>query len=145
MYELKITGADLVELAQNLFDVAGKLTAAPTSHAPAPIPTTPVAQATPIPAPAPAGIPNRFSAPATTTPVSPVPVAPPTPPVVPTTPAPGFTVEQISNAGAALVQAGKMADLMALLGQYGVQAVTELKPEQYGPFATALRGMGANI
>ena len=35
--------------------------------------------------------------------------------------------------------------LLALLAKYGVQAVTQLKPEQYGAFATELRGLGAQI
>ena len=38
-----------------------------------------------------------------------------------------------------------MPQLLALLAQYGVQAVTQLTPEQYGPFALALRGLGGNI
>jgi hypothetical protein len=38
-----------------------------------------------------------------------------------------------------------MAELSALLQQFGVPAITELKPEQLGPFAIALRGLGARI
>ena len=72
--------------------------------------------------------------------------APGSTPAAPTT-APGYTVEQLQKAGGDLITAdpGKMPALLALLQQFGVAAVTGLKPEQYGPFATALRGIGAVI
>lgn len=66
-------------------------------------------------------------------------------PAVPVAEAPTYTLDQISRAGASLVDAGKMQQLLELLGRYGVQAVTQLKPEQYGAFATELRGLGAQI
>lgn len=66
-------------------------------------------------------------------------------PAVPVAGAPTYTLDQISRAGASLVDAGKMQQLLELLGRYGVQAVTQLKPEQYGAFATELRGLGAQI
>lgn len=67
--------------------------------------------------------------------------------VVPTTPAPSFSHDQVGKAGADMIAANpaKMPELMALLRQYGVQAITQLAPEQLGAFATALRGMGAKI
>ena len=72
-----------------------------------------------------------------------------TPPVtnVPLAQAPTFTLEQISKAGADLVtvQPAKMQELMGLMAQFGVQTVNALKPDQLGAFATALRGMGAQI
>ena len=37
------------------------------------------------------------------------------------------------------------SQLLELLGRYGVQAVTQLQPEQYGAFATELRALGAQI
>jgi len=64
---------------------------------------------------------------------------------VPTAAAPGYTMDDLAKAGAALAQAGKIPDLVELLGRYGVQAVTQLKPEQFGAFATELRGLGAEI
>ena len=67
------------------------------------------------------------------------------PPTVPGTGAPTYTLDQISRAGASLVDAGKMQQLLELLGRYGVQAVTQLQPEQYGAFATELRALGAQI
>ena len=66
---------------------------------------------------------------------------------VPLAQAPTFTLEQISKAGADLVtvQPAKMQELMGLMAQFGVQTVNALKPDQLGAFATALRGMGAQI
>ena len=103
-----------------------------------PAPVTPTATPTPAPAPA-------VAAPAPT--AGPVSVAPGnTPaPAVPVTTAPAYTLDQISRAGASLVDAGKMQQLLELLGRYGVQAVTQLQPEQYGTFATELRALGAQI
>lgn len=100
-------------------------TVVPTQPTPAPV-------ATPTPAPAPV-------APAQT-------VAPTNPaPAVPVTTAPTYTLDQIAKAGASLVDAGKMEQLLALLAKYGVQAVTQLQPDQYGVFATELRTLGAQL
>ena len=76
-----------------------------------------------------------------------VPLQQPATPVtgVPLANAPQFTVDQIMAAGAALMDAGKVEDLLNLLHSFGVQAVTELKPEQLGAFATELRKLGAAI
>ena len=38
-----------------------------------------------------------------------------------------------------------MEALLALLTKYGVAAVTQLQPEQFGVFATELRALGAQI
>lgn len=109
--------------------------ATPVTHAPVPPVTMPpatVVPTQPTPAPAPA-------APAQT-------VAPTNPaPTVPVTMAPTYTLDQIAKAGASLVDAGKMEQLLALLAKYGVQAVTQLQPDQYGVFATELRTLGAQL
>ena len=39
----------------------------------------------------------------------------------------------------------KRSELMNLLAMFGVQALTELAPDQYGAFATKLRELGAQI
>lgn len=90
----------------------------------------------------PAGNAPVASAPVQTAP-TPAPVAAPAP-AVPVT-APTYTLDQIAKAGANLVDAGKMEQLLALLTKYGVQAVTQLTPDQYGAFATELRALGAQI
>jgi hypothetical protein len=48
-------------------------------------------------------------------------------------------------AGSSLIDQGKMADVMALMTRYGVQAITQLKPETYPAFAADLRALGATI
>lgn len=101
--------------------------------APAPVQTAP----TPAPVAAPAPTP---AAPL----VTPMPTAAAPAPAVPVT-APTYTLDQIAKAGANLVDAGKMEQLLALLTKYGVQAVTQLTPDQYGAFATELRALGAQI
>ena len=122
----------------------------PTAPAPAPAPAAPVSPApvtppqTPTPAPAPP-VAAPSSAPAPTAgQTSAAPGNTPAP-TVPVAGAPTYTLDQISRAGASLVDAGKMQQLLELLGRYGVQAVTQLQPEQYGAFATELRALGAQI
>lgn len=58
---------------------------------------------------------------------------------------PNYTTEQIMQAGAALMDAGKIDELTKLLQSFGVQAVMQLKPEQFDAFAAALRNLGAKI
>lgn len=103
-----------------------------------PAPVTPTATPTPAPGPAVAA-PAPTAGPASVTPGNTA------APAVPVTTAPAYTLDQISRAGASLVDAGKMQQLLELLGRYGVQAVTQLQPEQYGTFATELRALGAQI
>ena len=49
------------------------------------------------------------------------------------------------NAAAQLMDAGRMADLQALLPKYNVVSVNMLAPEQLGAFATDLRELGAKL
>lgn len=119
---------------------------APVNPAPAPV-------ATPAPAP---GAPLSATPAQTATPIAPtVPVATPalavTPaanvapaPAVPTS-APQYTLDMIATAGSALIDAGKMDQLMGLLGKFGVASLTELAPESYGAVANELRSLGAAI
>lgn len=64
---------------------------------------------------------------------------------VPLATAPEYTVDQIMAAGATLMDAGKIDDLVKLLHSFGVQSVMDLKPEQYGAFVIAMRELGAKI
>ena len=87
------------------------------------------------------------------TPVVPVPTQTPVVQSVPTaplqTPVPTtsvtYTPDDLARAAFALMDSGRQQELIGLLQQFGVNAIPELKPEQYGAFATALRGMGAQI
>lgn len=74
----------------------------------------------------------------TTTPTTPAQTAP-------TVPAESYTLEALSRAGAALIDDGKMPQLLALLGKYGVQAVTQLPKEAYTAFAAELKALGARL
>ena len=115
----------------------------PVTHAPVPPVTMPPATVVPTqPTPAPVATPTPAPAP-----VAPAQTAAPTnpAPAVPVTTAPTYTLDQIAKAGASLVDAGKMEQLLALLAKYGVQAVTQLQPDQYGVFATELRTLGAQL
>lgn len=164
MMEMKIT-VEAPDLAASILKLAKAIASGPdpdilTPDEPLPVASYPTAPA-PAPAPAPAAPvspapvnPTQTPAPSPSPmPVTSAPTAGPTSaapgstpaPAVPVTSAPAYTLDQISRAGASLVDAGKMEQLLALLGRYGVQAVTQLQPEQYGAFATELRALGAQI
>lgn len=103
----------------------------------------------PTPAPQPAVNPTPAAViPQTAAPTAPsAPASSPVTPTVPVTEAPKYSIDDIARAGAELAQQGpdKIAALTGLLQQFGLQAVTQLRTEQMGPFVLALRGMGARI
>ena len=109
-------------------------------------PATPVAPVTPVGPITPAA---PTAAPVT--PVGPItPAAPTAAPVTPTAPTaePDYTHEQLGRAAAAYLDkdAANMAKLQMLLGQFGVQAITQLNtPALRTAFANALRGLGAQL
>lgn len=144
-------GATRVLEAEKTGSSVSKLDTAP---APIPAPAVPpvAAPAAPIaPASPTSAVPpvNPAPAPAAAAPVAGPQVTHPgnAPAVAPVAAAPTYTVEQIGKAGADLVSqdAAKMPELLVLLQKYGVQAITQLKPEQLGAFATELRGLGAKL
>ncbi len=118
MLEINVT-VKAPELAEAVNSLAAALQGAKTE---------PINAATPAPAPVAASAP------------APAPV-----PAVPVAPAPTYNHDQIMTAGAALIDAGKINELIGLLNTFGVQAVTQLKQEQFGAFATELRKLGAQI
>lgn len=109
----------------------------------APQPTAPTPAPQPAVNPTPAAVIPQTAAP--TAPSAPAPS--PVTPTVPVTEAPKYSIDDIARAGAELAQQGpdKIAALTGLLQQFGLQAVTQLRTEQMGPFVLALRGMGARI
>ena len=171
MMEMKITveapdlAASILKLAEAIAsgpdpallipDEPVPVSAYPTTPAPVAAPVAPVSPApvNPTPGPAPTMAAPVAAPSPSPTPVANAPIAGPAsaapgntpPPAAPPTEVPPYTLDQISRAGASLVDAGKMQQLLELLGRYGVQAVTQLKPEQYGAFATELRALGAQI
>lgn len=56
-----------------------------------------------------------------------------------------ITLDDLSLAGAKLVDAGKMDALINALQNFGVAAITLLHEDQYASFADCLSSMGANI
>ena len=150
--KIKIEVADALISAIDKLASALNITAIP-AQAPAPAaPANPTAAPAPVTAPASAPVQAASTSPIADPTPAPPPVqmnaamtAPTPAPVVPVTAAPTYTLDQIATAGAALVNAGKMEQLLALLGKYGIQAITQLKAEQFGPFVTELRGLGAQI
>lgn len=133
--EHKAAEAPAVEAKPAQTAPAPAVEAKPLPVAPAPEPDpVPVA---PMPAPAPAPAPvASMPAPAP----APAPVAP-----APAVEAKPIDLHSISRAGAGLIDKGKMPQIMELLKKYGVQAVTQLKPEQFSDFANDLRALGAEI
>ena len=65
-------------------------------------------------------------------------------PAVPTS-NPSFTMDQLAVAATQLMDAGKRDEIISLLSTFNVQALTGLPKDQYGAFATSLRGMGAKL
>ena len=102
------------------------------------VPVTPVAPVTPAPV-----------APVTPAPVTPAPVQ--VAPVTPVAPAPvqvtapSYTKEELLRAAASLRTLGKVNELIALNSQFGLKCLTDIMPEQFGAYATALRGLGVSI
>lgn len=107
---------------------AASIPAPAAQPSPAPVPVTPVPVAQPAAAPAPVAQPVAASAPV----------------AAPTT-ARAFRFEDIQLAATSLCDTGKRAEVLALLAKYGIQALSALPAEQYGAFATELRGLGAKI
>lgn len=166
MNEIKITLTvpGLPEAINNLAEaIRGNSTAAPVASAP--VVQQPTAQATqPVVAhvntaptqtavvPESGVLPGAVPATPTVAANAPMTAAAPTA-TVPSAPAPSnaaavnYTIEQLSVAGAALCEQGKMPQLIALLGKYGVQAVTQLNPapETLNAFAAELKALGANL
>ena len=56
-----------------------------------------------------------------------------------------YSLDELATAAMGLMQQGMQPQLQELLQQFGVIALPELPKGQYGAFATALRGMGAQI
>lgn len=63
----------------------------------------------------------------------------------PAQPVKTYTIDDLSRAGAELIDQGKMPKLIEILNKHGVQAITQLKPEQYGTVATELNALGAKL
>lgn len=99
----------------------------------------PVSQPQHVPTAAPVQPGAAFMQPTATTPAVPVQAA-----SVPTA-SHAYTLDELAGAAMLLMDRGMQTQLQDLLAGYGVESLPMLPPEQYGNFATALRGMGAQI
>lgn len=146
MLEIKITGLD--HLADAIFALAGAMSQKITDQVATPEPSIPESTTLEPSIPAEQAAPQASPAAPTQTPVAPVPapVAQTTPatPAVPTSQQ-TYSLDDLARAGMTLMDSGRQADLQGLLIQFGVEALPALPQEQYGAFATALRGLGAQI
>lgn len=137
----------LMELANALNDLASvkkELKPEPTVSAPVNRPVS-TPQPTPIPQAAPVKVPTApVAAPQTVPQTTQAPQAAPAPQPVPTSTV-SYTADDLARAAMTLMDAGKQPQLIQLLNSFGVDSLPALAPEQYGAFATALRGMGAQI
>nr|DAT64865.1 MAG TPA: hypothetical protein [Caudoviricetes sp.] len=159
MLEMKIQLSATEELIAAMKNLAAALNGEnlkPTAKAGASAASAPIAQpATPMAPvnPTPAQVTQPTATPATMPAIAETTVTPATmpaiaettaAPAVPTS-APQYTLDMIATAGSALIDAGKMDQLMGLLGKFGVASLTELAPESYGAVANELRALGAAI
>lgn len=78
-------------------------------------------------------------------PVKPAAPEPPAAPVVPTAPAKKYTLDELLAATAPLMDAGKIAELQALMQKFGVPSMMDIPEEKYGELAIALRELGAEL
>lgn len=135
MLEMKITitAAGLEAAINNLATAIGGNAAANKAETTAMTTdrTTPTAPSIPV-------VPTMPAPPAVqpSVPVNPTPIP---------TSAPQYTFDMISTAGSALIDAGKIDQLVMLLGKFGVRSLIDLNPESYGAVANELRALGAKI
>ncbi len=123
---------DMMGFARNLVSTVETKDKPPVQQA-APAMTQPVQQVAPaIPQP----VQTQQMVPVTPPPVQQAPVQ---------TAAPSYSADDLARAAMTLMDSGRQDDLINLLAQFGTEALTQLPQEQYGAFATALRGLGAPI
>ena len=133
---------DLLELLSTGQAMSGPAVQAAPVPAPAAQPSPALAPVTPVPVAQPAAAPAPVAQPAPAPVAQPAPA--PAPAAAPTT-ARAFRFEDIQLAATSLCDTGKRAEVLELLTKYGIQALSALPAEQYGAFATELRGLGAKI
>lgn len=138
----KFLGTEKVPVSLGEKEVPAQTQGIPVTPVAPVTPITPVQSApvTPVAQPAPAILVQTTPAEQT------VPVTPAQPAMspVPTTER-TYSLDELANAAMTLMDKGMQNQLQELLASYGVEALPALPREMYGNFATALRGMGANI
>lgn len=64
---------------------------------------------------------------------------------IPVDDGPVYNIDMLSRAGTALLDKGKMGDLLNLLGEFSAASLMDLKPEQYPAFAQKMKAIGADL
>lgn len=148
----RIEAPTLVDALNNLAAALSGGTVAPVNRVnmTAPAPTNVDVQVAPAPDANPTPAPVAPTAAPVSSVTDPTPAATPNAAANAAAPSPGadpkpVTFDDIVAAGSQLLDAGRMGDLLNLLKGFGVQAITQLKPEQFPDVAVALRGLGAKI
>ncbi|SEA15235.1 hypothetical protein SAMN04515656_104121 [Eubacterium aggregans] len=113
----------------------------PVDLAQAPAPQMPITTAAPVP---PIQQVAPVTPPAAAPSITPAPTTPLTPPPV-TAVAPTYTIEQFQQAMVGLIDAGRQAELQALLQSFGATYLTEVKSDQYPALAARLKEMGVTV
>lgn len=149
MIEIRITGNTTADIHDQMHQYLQSAAQVPApSQAPVGPPEAPAAPQ-PAYAPAPSVSPQQNTAafPTSQPYTAPYTAQAPTPPELPGVPtsAPAYTQADLMTAGARLMTTVGMPGMQQLMQRFGVQAIHQLKPEQYGAFAQALRDMGAQI
>ncbi len=143
---VNITGLDPIAAAINSLAQAMGARGVTAAIKDAPAAQQPAQAASLQPAVQTAAQPAAQQVPAPAAPVTPPPAAvqPAVPQPVQTAAVP-YTQDDLARAAMALMDSGRQGDLRGLLAQFGVDSLPHLPAAQYGAFATALRGMGAQI
>lgn len=128
-----------MDAVENTTSAPKKATKAPEKATKAPEKAHPTLEAAPS---APTPEPVKSADPE---PVKPAAPEPPAAPVVPTAPAKKYTLDELLAATAPLMDAGKIAELQALMQKFGVPSMMDIPEEKYGELATALRELGAEL
>lgn len=142
---IKMTIEVTPEIAVKVAEILRGNESAPQNVTAASIPLTPPIQTAPVQQPIqpPAfdnAVPTQPPIPQT-----PVQVMPSALSVLPTAPPPEYALPQLQQACAPLMDQGRQQELVGLINSFGVPSLTQLPKERFGEFATALRGLGAQI
>ena len=145
MYEIKVT-VDVPGLPEAISALANALNRLQPANAISsePVEAAQTAEGNPTILSTPAA--GNTAPAAATTPAQSSPAAPATEQTTPTpTEAKSYTLDDLSRAGAVLIDQGKMPQLLDLLKKYGVQAVTQLNKSVYPAFVEEMKALGAKL
>lgn len=140
---------DTPELAKQLVDLAAGIVPAAVPQPAAPqqfVAPAPMQVQPPQVYPQPVPVQPAQSYVSIQPPVAPAaPVQAPVMATAPVAPPPTYDYETLARAASTLMDTGKQQELLGLLKSFNISALPQLPKERSGEFATALRGLGAQI